>query len=57
MNENLRLFFSVLWFISFGCAIAALCAVVVSWGDHTEFLYASLALVAISSVGAIITSL
>ncbi len=57
MYENARLFFSILWLISVGAAFASGLAVLASWGGFTEYFYAALALVAISSAGAVITSL
>ena len=57
MYENFRVFFSILWFVSFGCSVASLLAVVVSWGGYLEYLYASLILLGVATAGAIVTSL
>ena len=57
MKENFRLFFSILWLIATGCVLASIFLIVFTWGDHLNYLYASLAVWAVATAGAIITAL
>ena len=57
MYENLRAFFSILWLIALGATFATGLAFIVSWGGYTEYLYASLAVLAVSTAGVLLTSL
>jgi hypothetical protein len=57
MNENLRLFFSILWLGSVGFSVAFGLAVIVSWGGYLEYFLAAVILAAIATAGAFVTSL
>lgn len=57
MQSNLRLFFSILWLVSMGFALATGLAFVITWGGYAEYFVASLILLGISSAGCVITSL
>ncbi|HWO07342.1 MAG TPA: hypothetical protein VNM40_02045 [Candidatus Paceibacterota bacterium] len=57
MIENLRLLFSFLWIASVGGTLASALAVLVSWGDHLEYFIAAIIALAVSTVGAIVTSI
>jgi hypothetical protein len=57
MYENARLFFSLLWLAAVGATLASALAVLVSWGDHFEFLIGSVITLGVATAGAVITSL
>lgn len=57
MKDNLRLFFSLMWFVAVGCTAASLFAVVISWGGYLEYFVAALIALAVTTAGSIITSL
>ena len=57
MKENLRVVFIVLWYIAVGVAFASGVAVLISWGDYTEYFFAALGMLAVSTAGILVTSL
>jgi len=56
MYENFRLFFSILWLAACGCVFASALAVLVSWGGYLDYLYASIAMWCIATIGTVVTS-
>ena len=56
MRENFRLFFSVLWFVSTGCAFAGLLAFVLTWGGYATFFYWSVGVWVVSTIIVFITT-
>jgi hypothetical protein len=57
MYENFRLAFSVIWLIATACVLASALAFIFTWGGYLDFLYISVAVWCISTLGAIVTSL
>lgn len=57
MNENARLFFSLLWLFAVGATLASGLAMLISWGEYWEYFAASVGVLGVATAGAIITSL
>lgn len=57
MKENFRLIFSILWFPALGCTFASFLVFAVTLGDFSEYFFAALAALIVSTAGVIITSL
>lgn len=57
MYENFRLVFSIIWLIATACVLASALAFIFTWGDYLEFLYISVAVWCIATLGAIVTSI
>ncbi len=57
MKENFRLIFSLLWFPAVGCAFASTLVFLVTFGEFSEYFFASVAALVVATVGVIVTSL
>jgi len=57
MYQNLRLFFSLLWFVSIGALFASGLTLLVTWGGYAEYFFWSLGVWTIATLGTIATSL
>jgi hypothetical protein len=57
MKENLRLIFSLAWVPATGALIASTLIVIISMGDHVDYLLWSLGAWIITTVGTVVTSL
>lgn len=57
MKENFRLIFSLMWFPAVGCAFASTLVFLITFGDFSEFFFASIATLIVATAGVILTSL
>ena len=55
MDENIRLVFSLVWFVALGCTFAGIFLVLFTWGAHWDFLLGS-ALALAASTGIIVAT-
>ncbi len=56
MKENFRLLFSILWIIATGSIVAGVFLNIVTWGGYMEYLFVSIAVWGVSTIGTIVTS-
>ena len=56
MFENVRLFFSIVWVIAVGAAVAFGLAAIISWGGFLDYLAASIGVIIVSTIGVVVTS-
>jgi hypothetical protein len=57
MKDNIRFYGSIVWLIITGCLVASAFMVLITWGDHLQYLYASAVIWIIASVVTLIASL
>ncbi len=57
MRDNARFYLSMLWLVLTGCVVASALIVLITWGDHTELLFASLGAWVFATAGTILLSL